>query len=204
MAVVEAEKKSTIGLDSMHMAQISTDDATAYTAGTPEIIAPAVSAKVAVKSESQVQYADDGVFDSSSSEGESEIDLEFTAIPMQTLAKMLGKTYLDTIGMFVDGDGGGKPDFALSFRALKSNGKYRYYQYLKGTFNMPDDEFATLADKPDPKTVNVKYIASKTIHGFKTKTDRTERVKRVIVDADATGASVTGWFTAVKTPPVVT
>lgn len=203
MAVVEAEKKSTIGLDSVHLAQVSADDAAAYTSGTPEILAPAVSAKVTNKSESQVQYADDGVFDSSASEGESEIVLEFTSIPMQILAKMLGKTYIDASGMLIDGDGGEKPEFALSFRAMKSNGKYRYYQYLKGKFNMPDDEFSTLAERPEPKNVSVTYIASKTIHGFKTKADFTERVKRVIVDEDSTGAVVTGWFTAVKTPPVV-
>ena len=64
-------------------------------------------------------------------------------------------------------DNGGYPPFvALGFRAMKSNGHYRYYWFLKGKFNMPKEEATTTADKPTPKTVSLDFSALRTIFKY--------------------------------------
>jgi phi13 family phage major tail protein len=206
MAIVSGEYKSVIGLDRIYFALVTADDATAYTGGTPEWLAPAATAKVSTTSSSTAQYADDGVFDSSSSEGESVVDIEVTNVPLITAAKLLGKTFNATNGMMVDGSSANPPDCALSFRSKKSNGKYKYIQYLKGKFSMSEEEFATLEASPAPKTAKLKYTAFNTIHPFQTAVGKTETVRRVTVDEDqaASATVIANWFTAVQVPPTVT
>ena len=94
------------------------------------------------------------------------------------------------------------PYFALSFRSLKSNGSYRYYQYLKGRFSAPTEETATKGDSPDPKTTQLTYTAIPTVYEFDLG-DINAAVKRVFGDEDTDNFSATGWFSQVQTPSAV-
>lgn len=197
------EYKSQVGLDKLHYAKITADDAAAYTPGTNSILGPAIAAKPSTESDSTAQYADDSAFDTSSSVGPTTIDVELTNLPLATVADILGVTYNVTNGMLIEGAGMNPPDVALSFRSKKSNGKYRYFQYLKGKFSMPEEDFATLAAKPEPKPMKIKYTAVNTLHEFTTAAGKNETVKVLKVDEDATGADVTDWFDTVQVPPAV-
>jgi phi13 family phage major tail protein len=205
MTIAQGEYKSVIGLDKLYYALVTADDAIAYTGGTPKWLAPAATAKVATAVNTAEQYADDGVFDSSSAEGASVVDIEVTNVPLVTAAELLGKTLNATNGMLIEGSGAAAPDCALSFRSKKSNGKYRYVQYLKGKFSQADEEFATTEASPAPKTVKLKYTAFNTIHVFTTATGKNETVKAVKVDEDvaASATLIADWFDAVQVPAVI-
>jgi phi13 family phage major tail protein len=198
MTITAAEKKSVVGLRDLYIALVTQDDADAYAAGAPQAFAPAVSASHKPKSDSKTQYADDEAFDVLTSEGETQLDLEVTAIPLSMLALVLGREFDAATGRMFD-NGGTPPDVALSFRSIKSNGKYKYFQYLKGKFTSPDEDQATKADTPDPKTIKIGFTAVKTVYAF-VLDGVTATVKRVVGDEDATDFDGSTWFDAVQVP----
>jgi|MTBAKSStandDraft_2_1061841.scaffolds.fasta_scaffold01232_10 phi13 family phage major tail protein len=205
MAIVPGEYKSQIGLDKLYYAPITADDAAAYTPGAPVALAPAATAKPSTTKSINTQYADDGVFDTSTAEGETKIEIEVTNLPLETIAALTGRTLNVTNGMLIEGSAANAPDMALSFRSKKSNGKYRYIQYLKGKFEIGDEEFATLEANPAPKLAKLTYTAVYTIHPFTTKTGVTEVVKVVRADEDVTASAAlcAAWFTQVNVPATV-
>jgi phi13 family phage major tail protein len=196
------EYKSRIGLDSLYIAEVTEDSATAYTADTPEYLAPAAEASQEPATNAATQYADDQPYDSMVIEGETVINLTVTGIPAEMQAKLLGRQFDSASGRVFDNPGATPPYFALSFRSLKSNGSYRYYQYLKGRFSAPKEATATKADSPDPKTTELTFTAIPTVYNFDIGATN-EPVKRVYGDEDTTNFSATGWFTTVQTPAVV-
>lgn len=195
------EYKSVIGLDSLYVAEVTADSAAAYTAGTPEWLAPAAEASAEPTTSTETQYADDQPYEVMSSEGETKIGLKVTGIPLEMLAKINGRVWDATTGRLYD-NAGVPPYFALSFRSQKSNGEYRYFQYLKGRFDMPKDDIATLGEKPEPKLAELTYTAIRTVHEFDLG-DINDSVKRVIGDTDVVAFSEASWFSQVQVPGVV-
>jgi phi13 family phage major tail protein len=195
------EYKSTVGLDSLYVALVTADSAAAYTAGTPQYLAPAAKASQKVTSSQETQYADDQPYDVLTAEGPTDIEMEITGLDPQTEALILGKTFDATTGRMYD-YGGTPPDVALSFRSMKSNGKYRYYQYLKGKFSPPDEETETKGEKPSPKTLKLNFKAVPTIYKFTVSAGVTKTVKRVKGDEDTTNFSATNFFASVQVPAV--
>lgn len=193
------QQKSVVGLRDLYYALVTQDDVDAYAAGTPAIFAPAVAASHKPKNSSKIQYADDGAFDTLTAEGETEIELEVTNVPLSVLAEALGKEYDAATGRMFDNAGAVAPDVALGFRSKKSNGSYKYFWYLKGKFSQPDEEQATQGEAPEPKTLKIKYTAVKTVYAFDLG-DINDGVKRVVGDEDIAGFSETGWFTSVQVP----
>lgn len=200
MTIAAAEKKSVVGLSDLYIALVTQDDVDAYAAGAPQAFAPAVNASHKTASNYKTQYADNEPFDILTSEGETKIDLEVTAIPLSMQALVLGKEFDAATGRMF-GNSGTPPDVALSFRSIKSNGKYKYYQYLRGKFSTPDEEQATKTDSPEPKTAKISFTAIKTTHEFDLGAV-TKGVKRVAGDEDTVGFVGTTWFDAVQVPVV--
>lgn len=192
------EYKSKIGLDSLYVAEVTQDDAAAYTAGTPQWLAPAAEASQEPTTSFEIQYADDQAYDVISGEGETKIKLVITGIDLETLALITGKVFDAVSGRMFD-NGGVAPYMALMFRSQKSNGSYRYFSFLKGRFDMPKEEALTKKDKPEVKNVELNYTAIYTVHEFDLG-DINDSVKRVIGDDDTTNFDDTGWFSQVQTP----
>lgn len=195
------EYKSRVGLDSLYVAEVTQDDTSAYTAGTPAYLAPAAEASQEPSSSFAIQYADDQPFDVATAEGETKIALKVTGIDLATLALITGRKFDSTTGRMYD-NGGTAPYMALSFRSKKSNGSYRYYQYLKGKFDMPKEDTATLAEKPEPKVLELSYTAIRTVKTFDLGGGVTDSVKRIVGDTDTTNFSATNFFAQVQTPDV--
>lgn len=197
----DGEYKSRIGIDSLYIAEVTQDDADGYVADTPEYLAPAAEASQTPATNTATQYADDAPYDSMSYEAETEIELTVTGIPPAMMAKLLGREFDATTGRVYDNPGATPPYFALSFRSLKSNGSYRYFQYLKGRFSAPTEEAATKGDSPDPKPTTLTYTAIPTLYAFDLDGGTTyAKLKRIYGDEDTTNFSATGWFGAVQTP----
>lgn len=201
MSPTANENKPTLGLKDLYYALVTQDDSSAYAAGTPKTLAPAISASQAPSVNSKTIYADDQAYEALVSEGETKIDLEVTGIPTETLAELLGKAYDASTGRMFD-NGGVPPDIALGFRAQKSNGKYLYRWYLKGKFSAPSEEHATQTDSPEPKTPKLAFTAVKTTRKFTLPNSVVDGVKVVRGDEDATNFSGTNWFTTVQVPVV--
>lgn len=194
------EYKSRIGLDSLYVAEVTQDDAAGYVADTPEYLAPAANASQAPATAFETQYADDMPYDVMTGEGPTAIELEVTGIPMEMLAKLTGKVFDAVSGRMFD-NGGEAPYMALSFRSLKSNGSYRYYQYLKGKFDMPQEETETKGETPSPKVMKLTYTAIRSVYEFDLG-DINDNVKRVMGDEDTDNFSGTTWFDQVQTPSI--
>jgi phi13 family phage major tail protein len=133
-------------------------------------------------------------------EGETKISISVTNLPLEMLAKITGKEFDSTTGRMYD-NAAEAPYMALSFRALKSNGSYRYYQFLKGKFSMPKEEGSTKGESPEPKLLTLEYTAIFSTYPFDIG-DTTGKCKRVVGDSDTTNFSATGWFSTVQTPSV--
>lgn len=195
-------KKSFVGVDKIYYAKLTQDDASAYAAGTPAAFAPAMNVSQAPKSNSKVQYAENQPFDTMSSEGETELDIEVTGLPLDVLADILGRVYDAATGRLFD-NGGTPPDIALAFRAKKRGGDYRYYWFLKGTFQSPSEEQATETDTPDPKSIKLKFTAVRTIKQFTLNAGGlVDSVKRVVGETSDSNFVATTWFDNVQVPVV--
>ena len=192
------EMKSQVGLKNLYFAKVTQDDATAYVAEAPLYLAPAAEATAAPSVNSETQYADDAAFDTLSSEGPTEIELTVTNIPPDTLAIITGRVFDAATGRFYD-NGGTPPYVALQFESVKSNGKKRFYSYLKGRFGMPSEEFATKTDTPEFKTLKLPFTAIKTIYAFNLGSI-VDGVKRVLGDEDTPSFSGANWYTQVQKP----
>lgn len=196
------EYKSTVGLRDLYIAAVTEDSLAAYTAGTPQYLAPAASASSVPKQSFSTQYADDGAFDAINAEAETTIDLEVTAIPLETLALISGKVFDVATGRVFD-NAGIPGYFALGFRSLKASGGYRYFWFLKGRFDAPSEELVTKGETAEPKTQKLKFTAVKTVHQFALTESLNDGAKRTIGDTDTTNFSATGWFSQVQVPGAV-
>ncbi|TQR26843.1 hypothetical protein C7Y47_23950 [Lysinibacillus sphaericus] len=142
-----------IGLSDIHYTKIKpggTDATTAF-ANPIQKLAKAIEAKVTPKTSNTVLYADDGAAESTSAEGETEIELKIDALANAVYADILGKETNED-GVVIDASGDVAPNIALAFRCLKSNGKYRYIGITKATSNYLK------------KTIKLKVKALSTIH----------------------------------------
>ena len=202
MTVNASEYKTRIGLDSLYIAAVTQDDAAGYVAGTPAYLAPAAELTQAPATSSETIYADDQPYDTIISEGETKLELTITNLPAEMYALLLGRVLDAVSGRVFDNPGATPPKFALAFRSIKSNGKYRYYQYLSGHFEVPSEDAATKTDKPTPKMTKLVFTAIPTIYKFNLGSV-IEVVKRVFGDEDTTNFDGATWFTQVQTPVVV-
>jgi phi13 family phage major tail protein len=198
MPIAANEYKSVVGLRDLYYALVTEDDANAYTAGTPKVLAPGMTAALAPSVNSATQYADDGPFDVMTAEGETKISLEVTSLPMITLAEITGAVYDATNHRMFD-NGGTPPFVAVGFRSKKSSGGYKYFWFLKGRFSKPGEEAASDSDTPDPKPLKLEFTAIKTVYQY-VMGATTDGVKRTVGDTDDAGFSFTNWFTAVQVP----
>jgi len=199
--VIDAEYKPSLGLRDLYYALVTQDDASAYACGTPKYLAPAMKLTTKPKSNQESLYADDGAYESVSSEGETEGELEITEIPLVTLAELTGTVYDAATGSLLD-NGGTPPYIALGYRAKKSNGKYKYYWYFRVRCQKPEEEKESDSDTPKPKTGKIKVTALKTIYKW-VMGAVTDGVKRRVVDEDVPGTTVlANWFTAVQVPTI--
>jgi phi13 family phage major tail protein len=192
------EYKSVIGLDSIYVATVTVDSATEYTAGTPEVLAPAAEISLKPVSSQETQYADNQPYDVFAAEAETDLEITLTGVPSEMLALILGSQFDAANGRVYD-NAGTPPYMALGFRSMKSNGKYRYTWLQKVQFSPPEEGAVTKADKATPKTIKLGCKAIKTTYKWDLG-DVTDSVKRVYGDEDTDSFSATGWFSAVQVP----
>ena len=189
-----------IGLSDIHYTKIAPGAADATTAFANPImkLAKAIEAKVTPKTSNTVLYADDGAAESTSAEGETEMEFKIDALANTIYADVLGKE-INEDGVVVDASGDVAPNIALAFRSLKSNGKYRYFWYYKGNFQLPEENYKTKGESVEYNTPSVKGVF---VNSDVVKNSKGEGIKRMFVDEDdknVTPEVITNWFKEVYT-----
>lgn len=204
MTVNTAEKYTSIGVDSLYIAKVTQDDADGYVTDTPIPLAPVGEIAGAPTQNSQTLYYDDQAYEEFQAEGITERTCRIPNLPPETYALLFGEEFQASTGRLYDTANPSKaPDFALGYRAAKSNGSYKYYWWPKGKFQKPSVEHVTKGETAEARPLELTFRARKTTHKFTLPSTAVDGVKKIVADEDTDNADVSDWFDAVQTPEVV-
>lgn len=187
---------ATIGLDKLHLAEITEDEQGNETYATPTVFAKAISADLSIELNEATLYADDGQSEVVKEFKGGTISLGVDDIGHQIAAKLIGAT-LDKNGVLVSGSEDKAKPVAIGFRAKKSNGKYKYYWLYRVLFGVPATNLATKGDSISFSTPTIEgtimrrnKVDSKGIHPWKAEVTETDTNKSVVDD----------WYNSVYEP----
>lgn len=144
---------ATIGLRDVHYAVLKTDTKEGATYDAPVLLSGAIAANVNPNTSSATLFADDGPYDSSTTLGEIELELNMADIPAKHAAVMLGHTYKG--GVLIKKASDQPPYLAIGYRSLKSNGAYRYTWLYKGKFTDGEQANNTKGDSIEYQTPTI-------------------------------------------------
>jgi phi13 family phage major tail protein len=181
-----------VGLDMMYYALLTKDDKTGVTyAVGPKRLTGAITANIDPNTSQGTLFADNGPAEVASTLGEIKLEISVVDIPNTAQADLLGHT-VDAKGIIISKGGDTPPWVAVGFRALKSNGEFRYVWLLKGKFSEPQAKHETRGNSVNfqPPTMTGSFV----------KREFDDQWRRV-ADSDEPlflGADETAWFTAVE------
>lgn len=191
---------ATIGLDKLHLAEITEDEQGNETYATPTVFAKAISADLSIELNEATLYADDGQSEVVKEFKGGTISLGVDDIGHEIAAKLIGAT-LDKNGVLVSGSEDKAKPVAIGFRAKKSNGKYKYYWLYRVLFGVPATNLATKGDSISFSTPTIEgtimrrnKVDSKGIHPWKAEVTETDTNKSVVDD----------WYNSVYEPTYTT
>lgn len=196
------------GVDNLVFARVTADDNAegGYKTGEVKQLAPVARVGKTVESSSAAEYFDNAPMFVINAEGADEIEIDTTALPLEILAELIGKSYNEEIGAMIDSEREERY-FALGYRTKGTDGKYHYIWRLKGTFAIPAEENSTENDGTDTTGTTLTYTGIHTTHKFtkgkydsETSTWSKGTAKGVVVDERKGLADVETFFDAVVTP----
>ena len=192
-----------IGVSNFHYAIMTTED-TLTTPPTYDAVksAPGImSININPNASVDTLFADDGPFETATTIGQVEVEVQKNNLSTENKADLLGKT-IDTKGGLISSSTDTPPWVAVGFRSLKSNGKYRYCWLYKGKFQDPEDNNETKGDsinwQSDTITGNfVRLVYEQTYQG---RTIAPYKYEMDEDDEDIDTATIEGWFDDVVMP----
>ena len=189
---------ATIGLDSLFYSKITEDERGEETYAKPKILAKAISADVSVELAEASLFADDGESEVVKLFKNGKISLNVDDIGNAAAEDLTGAK-VDNNGALVSTSDDTAPYVAIGFRALKSNGKYRYFWFYKVKFAVPSTNLQTKGD-----SIN---FSTPTIEGSVIRRNKVDGLGKhpwkVEATEGATGVSesiISSWFNAVYEP----
>ncbi len=192
------------GFDSLFFAEVTQDDSSSYTAGSPEVLAPAGEISVKTDRATEPKYYDNQPYLIVTAEGFDEATLTVPVLPIRLVGRLLGKTVDPITGAFLDTGETLTKYFAIGYRLRFTDGSYRYVWRHKGTFRL--DEESAKAKDASTDTHNHKLIFTgiTTKYKFTLPNNQKKPSKQLVVDQRDELADVDGWFTQVVTPDNLT
>jgi phi13 family phage major tail protein len=188
------------GFDNLYFAEITQDDATAYAAGVPEVLAPAGEISVKTNRTSDPKYYDNQPFLIVTAEGFDEATLSVPVLPIALVAKLLGKVVDATTGALLDSGETQTKYFAVGYRLRFTDGTYRYVWRLKGSFRLDEESAKTHDNSTDTNNHKLIFTGITTKYRFEMPDTSTKPGKQIVVDERDGKAKVDSWFTQVVTP----
>ena len=180
-----------IGLRELHYALLLTDTTGSVTYGPAVPIIGAITANINPNPSIESLFGDDGPMETATALGKIEVEFSATNINPDIIAAMLGHTIDETTGVMLYKSTDTPPWLAFGFKALKSNGKYKYVWLTKGMFSEPETKHETKSDKIEFQPGTLKGQFAKRIFDDAWKAD---------VDEDYSAGALTKagtWFTKV-------
>lgn len=189
------------GIRGLVAAEVTKDDDTDFTCGTPFAIAGVAELSRTTESSSEAHYYDNIPAVVIDSTGADEVTITASAIPFDALAKITGQVYDETKGMFVEGERESKY-FAIGYITEKTDGTEVFVWRLKGKFNIPDSTHASKNDGTDANGQEIVYSGINTNHKF-TVGGKKKTAKAVNVDTSVNAVVEEDFFKEVMTPDKV-
>lgn len=190
------------GLKDIYIAEVSVNNGTTYTAGTPVKLARALSAKVSDKFTTEKIYSDDSVEDIVEQYEGTEIDFSVNTLAPQDYAKLYENLYKN--GFLLKAAGDGAKEIAIGWRAKKRNGKYEFTWYYCGKLERPEMNYESQEDKTKTQTSSLKgtfYARQKedTLDGKKKNLYAIQVDESNLMEEDTTAAeAIENWFSKVQ------
>lgn len=180
-----------VGFKDIHYAILTTDEpGKPVVYETPKKLARAIEGTLTPTMNTETLYADDAPAEVAEALGEITLELNVDDLTPEVLADLLGHTLNDE-GVLVKNKDDFPPYLAVGFRALKSNGKYRYVWLYKGKFTLPEQGYKTKEDTPEFQTpsITANFIVRDADGNWQVQADEdTEGFTPIIAD---------NWFNAV-------
>ncbi len=189
---------STIGLDSLYYSVITVDEKGEETYATPVSLAKAMKADISVELAEAILYADDGEAENVKMFKGGKISLGIDDIGT-TNATVLTGADIDKNGVMISTDTDIAPYVAIGFRAMKANGKYRYFWLYKVKFAVPSTNLAT---KGDSISFQTPTIEGSVMRRNKLDSNNKHPWKAEVTDGDTgvQAATISNWFKTVYEP----
>lgn len=178
---------SQIGLKDLHYAILTTDSKDVLTYGEVKPMVGAINATINPNISTQELYADDQLYDSTSTMGKVDVEVETAEMPLEVRAEVQGATIRD--GVLIEKSTDIAPHIALAFKSQKTNGKNRFVWLLKGKAEPMAEDFTTKKENVEHKTPKLKLAFMPRMNDAEWKHTGDED------GVDFTGAD--SWFTAV-------
>lgn len=188
------------GCDSVHYAMVTSDTKEAYSAGTPEFLAPTAEMTFDYAEALNSRYYDDVAYFMDVSDDDSKISIIFSGIPNEKAAKLLGLPYDSKTGMVIETTPNA-PWVAISCRTAIAGGNHMYYQYLKGKFTRGSKKANSKGSNVTYNTTDLTFTAAKTLHKFQLPDGTVDGIRGVTAaTTDEKFTTADTWFDKVQTP----
>jgi len=189
---------ATIGMDMLYYSKITEGTNGEETYGPPIRLARAIRADLAIEYADAKLFADDGAVYVIKDFKTGTLTLGVDDIGV-TAAKDLTGAMVDDNGVLVSASESTGAPVAIGFRALKPNGKYRYFWLYRVTFGTPSTNLQTKGDTITFQTPTIEGIVIR-----RSKPDDKGRhpwkVEVTEGDDGVAPSVILGWYTAVYEP----
>lgn len=189
------------GVENLVYAEITKDDATEYTTKAVKPLSGVAEISRTIKEDKATKFYDNLPAFTIYGEGEDEIKIKVSVLPLSVRADILGQTLDATTGAMIEGERTIK-QFAIGYKTKTTSGVDVYRWRLKGTFSTPEESHKTIDDGTDSNGEELTFTGVATIHKF-TKGGKSARGVIVVDDADST-ANVSTFFDQVTDPDKLT
>lgn len=187
---------ATIGLDKLFYSKITEDASGNETYEKPKQLAKAISADLSVELNEATLYADDGQAEAVKEFKSGTLSLGIDDIGQAVAADLVGAT-IDKNGVLVSGGEDTATPVAVSFRARKANGKYKYYWLYRVLFGVPATNLAT---KGDSITFSTPTIEGTIFRRNKVDAKNNHPWKAEVTESEENSEIISKWYDSVYEP----
>ena len=189
---------ATIGLDRLYYAKITEASDGEETYGVPAPLAKAMKAELSIELAEAVLYADDGAAEVIKDFKSGTLSLGVDDIGVAAARDLTGAV-ADDNGVLVSASENAGVPVAVGFRALKPDGKYRYFWLYKVKFGIPATNLQTKGESITFSTPTIEgtVLRRNKLDGLGKHPWKAEVNED---DENVLAATITGWYTTVYEP----
>lgn len=177
-----------IGCEQLHIAEVTKDDLSGVTFGTPKPVPSLISIDVTDQTENVTFYSDDTIEQVIPAFSGKEVTIELGYLSNELEAMISGNEYAN--GVFTQTKDAVAKEFAIMFRAPKSKGGYQYVCLYKGVLAREEANYKTKEDSIESSNVTLNGVFMPLIYNGKVS---------IKADSDESEPStlISTWFTKV-------